>query len=201
MRDSPVVKNKLGIRFRIKCQDIVRVLLLWSGLVTIAGETHHIGNSINVIPQTNSNSHHQHSNNQHYLAACGTIASNNHTKIILKNPHHPEPTYVRAICETVIERSNESIRALNISFNQLDLYRSNYDGTCMHDRFGVYTDLNAAITPILCGNQTGKSLTIPFEPPHTSLIVSITTSDLDHDRIWDLRIEQLPNNVVRSMIK
>lgn len=121
--------------------------------------------------------------------ACGTIASNL-TNILVKNPHHPEPTYVKAICETVVERSNPSIKKLSIKFKQFELYRPNFDGTCLHDRFGVYNDLNVAVTPIICGNYTGKSLSVPFISPHTSLIVSITTSDLDHDRFWVLEIEQ-----------
>lgn len=134
---------------------------------------------------------HTKSSPQHFHAFCGTIVSKNHTKIILKNPHYPEPTYVKAICEMVIERANQAIHKLDITFKQLELYRSSFDGDCIHDRFGVYTDLNAAVTPTLCGNQTGKSISIPFEAPHTSLVVSITTSDLDHDRIWHLEIEQI----------
>lgn len=126
---------------------------------------------------------------QHKLVDCGTIASN-HTRLIVKNPHHPEPTFVKAICETVIERSHPRVDKLTIKFKQLELYRPNYDGSCMHDRFAVYTDLNIAVTPVICGNQTGKIVTIPFRPPQTSLIVSITTSDLDHDRAWVLEIEQ-----------
>lgn len=129
------------------------------------------------------------SNGQHKLIGCGTIASN-HTHFIVKNPHHPEPTYVKAICETVIERSLPTVNKLTIKFKQLELYRPNYDGACLHDRFAVYTDLNVAVTPIMCGNQTGNSVTVPFTPPQTSLIVSITTSDLDHDRAWVLEIEQ-----------
>lgn len=127
---------------------------------------------------------------KHRHIACGTIASN-HTHLIIKNPHYPEPTYAKAICETVVERSNGlTVDRLNIKFKQLELYRPNYDGTCLHDRFAVYTDLNVALTPVLCGNQTGQTLSIPFLPPLTSLIISITTSDLDHDRAWVLEIEQ-----------
>jgi hypothetical protein len=127
---------------------------------------------------------------KHRHVACGTIASN-HTHLIIKNPHYPKPTYVKAICETVIERSSEvTVDRLDIRFKQLELYRPNYDGTCLHDRFAVYTDLNVAVSPILCGNQTGQTISIPFLPPLTSLIISITTSDLDHDRAWLLEIEQ-----------
>lgn len=126
----------------------------------------------------------------HKHIVCGTIASN-HTHLLIKNPHYPEPTYIKAICETVIERSSEtSVDRLNIKFKQLELYRPSYDGTCLHDRFAVYTDLNVAVSPILCGNQTGQSISIPFLPPLTNLIISITTSDLDHDRAWLLEIEQ-----------
>lgn len=130
---------------------------------------------------------------KHRHIACGTIASN-HTHLIIKNPHYPEPTYAKAICETVIERSSKiTVDRLNIKFKQLELYRPNYDGTCLHDRFAVYTDLNVAVTPVLCGNQTGQMLSIPFLAPLTSLIISITTSDLDHDRAWVLEIEQQAN--------
>lgn len=125
----------------------------------------------------------------HKHIACGTISSN-YTHVIVKNPHHPEPTYVRAICETVVERSSMSINKLTIKFKELELYRPNYDGSCMHDRFAVYTDLNIPVIPSMCGNLTGQSVSIPFAPSQTSLIVSITTSDLDHDRSWVLEIEQ-----------
>ena len=127
---------------------------------------------------------------QQYQATCGSIVAKNHTQIVLKNPHHPDPTYVKAICEAVIERSNPSIKKLGVKFRQLELYRSNFDGSCVNDRFAIYTDLNAPLTPIICGNQTGQSVLVPFELPHASLIVSITTSDLNHDRIWHLDIEQ-----------
>lgn len=124
---------------------------------------------------------------QHF--ACGTIARNK-THISLKNPHHPEPTYVKAICEIVIERFDKSIKNINIKFKQFELYRPTYDGTCLHDRFAVYTDLNMAVTPIICGNHTGKNISIPFLPAQTSLIISVSTSDLDYDRSWVLDIEQ-----------
>lgn len=120
---------------------------------------------------------------------CGTIVTN-HSHIIIKNPHYPEPTYAKAICETVIERTRQTVTRLSIRFKQLELYRPNFDGSCLHDRFAVYTDLNVAISPVLCGNQTGQSLTVPFMPPLTSLVISVTTSDLDHDRAWVLEIEQ-----------
>lgn len=121
--------------------------------------------------------------------ACGTIAINT-TTLLVKNPNHPEPTFTKSICETVIERANLSVNKLKIKFKQLQLYRSTIDGECLHDRFAVYTDLNAPVTPVICGNQTGKSISIPFALPQTSLIVSITTSDLDHDRAWVIGIEQ-----------
>lgn len=141
------------------------------------------------IVQTRVQSFDDNTIGSHKVMECGTIASNV-THIILKNPHYPEPTYTRSICETVIERADPSIKKLNIKFNQLELYRSTFDGQCLHDRFAVYTDLNAAMTPVLCGNQTGKTITIPFSPTQTSLIVSITTSDLDHDRNWIVKMEQ-----------
>lgn len=129
------------------------------------------------------------SNARYQLIDCGTMGSN-HTHLIVKNPHHPEPTYVKAICETVIERSHPSVNKLTIKFKRLELYRPNYDGSCLQDRFAVYTDLNVAVSPVLCGNQTGKMVSVPFKAPQTSLIVSVTTSDLDHDRAWVLEIEQ-----------
>lgn len=121
--------------------------------------------------------------------SCGTTASNL-TSFVVKNPNYPQPTYIKAFCETVVERVDPNVSKLNIKFRQLELYRSNYDGTCLHDRFAVYTDLNLAVTPIICGNQTGKNITVPFMKHQTSLIVSIVTSDLDHDRLWVLEIEQ-----------
>lgn len=120
---------------------------------------------------------------------CGTISSNTST-ILLKNPHHPEPTYVKSICEVVIDRANPSISKLIVRFKHLELYRPNSDGICVHDRFAIYTDLDVAITPVICGNHSGESLSLPFELPLTSLIVSITTSDLDHDRLWVVEIKQ-----------
>lgn len=121
--------------------------------------------------------------------ACGTIATN-FTTILVRNPHHPEPTFTKSICETVIERLDPTINKLSIRFKQLELYRPTSDGQCIHDRFAIYTDLNAVVTPVICGNHTGEVITIPFLLPHTSLIVSVTTSDLDHDRFWAIEIEQ-----------
>lgn len=121
--------------------------------------------------------------------ACGTIVSNL-TSVYLQNPHHPRPTYSKLICELVIERADPSVSRLVVRFKHLDLYRSNMDGQCLHDRFGVFTDLNAPMTPILCGNQTGKSVSVPFLPAQGCLIVSVITSDLDHDRSWTIEIEQ-----------
>lgn len=121
--------------------------------------------------------------------ACGTIATNL-TSILVKNPHHPEPTYDKSICETVIERIDPSVNKLSIRFKQLELYRSTVDGECIQDRFAIYTDLNVPVTPVICGNQTGRTISIPFKPPHSSLIISVTTSDLDHDRSWAIEVEQ-----------
>lgn len=120
---------------------------------------------------------------------CGTFATNL-TNILVKNPHYPNPTYSKSICETVIERADPTISRLEINFKQLELYRPTSDGRCMHDRFAVYTDLNAPVSPVLCGNHTSTNLTVPFRGPIASLIVSITTSDLDHDRWWLVEIEQ-----------
>lgn len=141
-------------------------------------------------PETNENSIEFDNNREHHNhVPCGTFASNL-TRIVVKNPHHPEPTYTKAICETVIERANPMVKGLRINFRKLELYRPNYDGSCSHDRFGVYNDLNVAVHPIICGTQTGRNISVPFVSPQTSLIVSITTSDLDHDRHWILEIEQ-----------
>lgn len=141
------------------------------------------------IVQTQTNLMDDNTIESHKMMDCGTTASNT-TRVVLKNPNYPEPTYTGSVCETVIERVDPSIKKLKFIFKQLELYRPTVDGQCMHDRFAVYTDLNTALTPILCGNQTGRSFSIPFSPSLTSLIVSITTSDLDHDRNWILQIEQ-----------
>lgn len=125
---------------------------------------------------------------KHHHAPCGTIVTNA-THILVKNPNHPEPIYTKSICETVIERANPSVNKITVNFKQLELYRPMVDGTCLQDRFALFTDLNANISPILCGNHTGKTITIPF-PVQTSLIASITTSDLDHDRSWAIEIQQ-----------
>lgn len=141
------------------------------------------------IAQASTNQMDDNSIESHKMMDCGTTASNI-THVVLKNPNYPQPTYTRSICETVIERAGPSIKKLKLLFKQLELYRSTVDGQCMHDRFAVYTDLNTAMTPVLCGNQTGRTFSIPFSPSLTSLIVSITTSDLDHDRNWIVQIEQ-----------
>lgn len=125
----------------------------------------------------------------HKHVACGTVGTNI-THLAVKNPHHPDPTYSKTICETVVERASSSIIRLKINFKQLELYRPTTDGHCLHDKFAVYTDLNAPVTPIVCGNHTGKTISVPFLPSQTSLIISITTSDLDHDRNWHVEIEQ-----------
>lgn len=125
----------------------------------------------------------------HRHVDCGTIATNI-TKILVKNPNHPEPTFTKAICETVIERAHPAVTKLKVKFNQLEIYRPTADGQCLHDRFAIYTDLNAAVTPVLCGNQTGKTIWIPFVSPQASLIISVSTSDLDYDRLWSIEVEQ-----------
>lgn len=130
----------------------------------------------------------------HQHMACGSIATNI-TSVVLKNPQYPEPTYTKSICETVIERTDPSITKLTVKFKRLELYRSTIDGQCLHDRFAVYTDLNAPVTPVVCGNQTGKTISVPFFLPLTSLVVSITTSDLDHDRTWEVEIEQATDQI------
>lgn len=121
--------------------------------------------------------------------ACGTMV-NNATSILVTNPHHPEPTYVNTICETVIERANATVAKLRIGFKKLELYRPHSDGQCQHDRFAVYSDLNVPITPVLCGDLTGRTIEVPFPEPEMSLILSVTTSDLDHDRYWELVVDQ-----------
>lgn len=123
------------------------------------------------------------------LIPCGSTAVNM-TQIAVMNPQHPEAIYHRAICEAVIERIDPSINELSIRFKKLELYRPTYDGQCLQDRFAIYTDLNAIIGPVLCGNQTGRIISIPFVKQHTNLVVSVMTSDLDHDRTWHIEIEQ-----------
>lgn len=125
--------------------------------------------------------------------ACGTIVTNV-TNILVRNPHHPEPTFTKVICEIVIEKADRSVNKLDIKFKHLELYRPNMDGLCQHDKFAVYTDLNAPMSPILCGSQTGKMISVPFLPNQACLIVSIITSDLDHDRSWTIEIEQSVGN-------
>lgn len=119
---------------------------------------------------------------------CGTLSTNS-SKILVNNPNYPETIYTKTICETVIERSDPTIKRLIIRLKQLELYRPNFNGQCLQDRFAIYTDLNALLTPVMCGNNTGKTITILF-PLHTSVIISVTTSDLDHDRSWSIEIEQ-----------
>lgn len=120
---------------------------------------------------------------------CGTISSNTST-ILLKNPNHPEPTYAKSICEVVIERATPTISKLLVKFRQLELYRPNTDGQCLHDRFAIYTDLDVPVAPVICGNHNGGNLSLPFEKALATLIVSVTTSDLDHDRLWVIEIKQ-----------
>lgn len=125
----------------------------------------------------------------HRFVECGSIVVNL-TSIIINNPNYPEPTYTKSICETVIERANPSIKQLNIKFRQLELYRPTYDGVCIHDRFGVYTDLNNLINDHICGNHDGRTIIIPFPKNQHNLILSIMTSDIDHDRFWSIQVNQ-----------
>lgn len=121
--------------------------------------------------------------------ACGTIATNM-SVILVKNPQYPQPTYEKSVCETVVEKANPAIAKLVIKFRKLELYRPTTDGECIHDRFAIYTDLNAAVSSIICGNHSGETISVPFLASQTSLIVSITTSDLDHERVWEIEIGQ-----------
>lgn len=125
----------------------------------------------------------------HRTVDCGSIVSNM-SHILIKNPHHPEPTYTKSICETVIVRASPSVNQLSIKFRQFELYRSSYHGECLHDRFAIYSDLNELVAPTICGSHTGETLKVPFLSNRTSLILSITTSDLDHDRFWSIEITQ-----------
>lgn len=129
----------------------------------------------------------------HKHVNCGEIVSNS-THLLIRNPHHPEATYSKTICEIVIERAGAQVKQLKLTLKRLELYRPTLDGVCLHDRFAVFTDLNLALTPIMCGNLSGKVISIPFELPHTSLIVSIGTSDLDHDRFWTIEAEQVSHS-------
>lgn len=120
---------------------------------------------------------------------CGSIVTKI-PNILVNNPNYPEPTYTKSICETVIERFNSSISHLNVKFRQLELYRPTYEGDCLHDRFVIYTDTDVAMTPILCGIHNGETIQVPFAINQTNLILSIVTSDLDHDRFWSIEINQ-----------
>lgn len=131
----------------------------------------------------------QNSIENHQLVDCGSIVSNI-TNVLVNNPQHPEPTYTGSICETVIERASSSVDQLSIKFRQLELYRPSYDGECLHDRFAIYTALNVAVTPVICGIHNGETIRVPFGMNQTSLILSIITSDLDHDRLWSIEVSQ-----------
>lgn len=122
-------------------------------------------------------------------ADCGTIISDV-TSLVIKNPQYPEPIYTRSICEIVIERSNSSITKLAIKLKKLELFMPTMDGECHQDRFAVYTDLNVAVTPVLCGNHTGETMSVAFAPKQTSLVLSIITSETDHDRFWVIEVDQ-----------
>lgn len=157
------------------------------GLITSAADQNLERNSSNV---TISSSQNQIGKADGFRrVACGSSATNL-THVAVKNPQYPEAIYTKAICEAIIERVDPSIHELNIKFKQLELYRPTFDGQCLHDRFAIYTDLNAIVGPVLCGNQTGRSISIPFVKQHSNLIVSVMTSDLDHDRTWHIEIEQ-----------
>lgn len=121
---------------------------------------------------------------------CGTF-STNAIRFSLKNPQHPEPNYGKVICETVIEHSSSKIKTLKLHLKQLNLYRSMASGECHHDKFAVFTDLNHAVSPVMCGNKTGETIMIPFDSSRKYLILSVITSNLDHDRQWVIEAEQL----------
>lgn len=159
----------------------------------IQSVNHPMPRPINAPAQSNSAQVFDNSIKSQRHIACGTIVTNV-TSILVHNPHHPEPTFTKVICEIVVEKADRSVNKLNIRFKHLELYRANMDGQCLHDKFAVYTDLNAPMSPILCGSQTGKTLSIPFLPNQGCLIVSIITSDLDHDRSWSIEIEQSIGN-------
>lgn len=186
-KNVPVARQKFVRIFFPVCSIATLIVMVQiEQIASISNDLQQVNNNYNdnSIDQQTSSSYPMHKH-----IACGTISSN-YTHVVVKNPHHPEPTYVRAICETVVERSSMSVSKLTINFKELELYRPNYDGSCIHDRFAVYTDLNIPVIPNMCGNLTGQTVSIPFAPSQTSLIVSITTSDLDHDRSWVLEIEQ-----------
>lgn len=124
----------------------------------------------------------------HRYVDCGSIVVNL-TSILITNPNYPNPTYTKSICETVVERANPSIKEMNIKFRQFELYRPNYEGACIHDRFGIYTDLNTLIGNAICGDRSGETIKVPFNNNH-SLILSIMTSDIDHDRFWSIQVSQ-----------
>lgn len=150
----------------------------------IANDGSSMGGSPNSIEQ------HSIANTNWQQIPCGTISTNS-TNMLVKNPHYPEATYTKVICETVIERANPSITKLNINLKQLELYRPTSEGKCTHDRFAIYTDLNVPVSEVLCGNHDGKTLSVPFHPNQHNLILSVSTSELDHDRFWLIELEQV----------
>lgn len=171
--------------------NVKRLILLLILLVVTACPAQCSSNALENSDSSLENSIEKEPTQQVYKhIACGTMV-NNATSILITNPHHPEPTYVNTVCETVIERANATITKLRIQFRKLELYRPHSDGKCQHDRFAVYSDLNAALTPVLCGDLTGKTVEVPFSKPDMSLIISVSTSDLDHDRYWELAVDQL----------
>lgn len=121
---------------------------------------------------------------------CGTL-STNAIKFTISNPDAPEPTYGRLICEIVVQHSRPNVSKLSLKLRQMLLYRPTMDGQCLQDKFAVFTDLNRAVTPIMCGNKTGETIIVPFDASLEHLIVSIITSDLDHDRNWFIEVEQV----------
>lgn len=120
---------------------------------------------------------------------CGSM-STKEARFTLINPEHPDSTYGKLICETVVEHSNPKVTKLSLKLRKLQLYRPTMDGDCLQDKFAVFTDLNRAVTPVICGNRTGDTIVVPFQESQKNLIVSIMTSDLDHDRYWIIDVEQ-----------
>ena len=176
------------LQSNLKWFRVVSLLALhWMSMVFCLGNTNQILKKTNDITLPLTSSIQDNTIATHRDVGCGTIVSNV-THVLFKNAQHPEPTYTKAICEIVIQRANPSISKLSLNFKRLELYRAKSDGQCVHDRFAVFTDLNSPVSPIICGNYSNKTLTIPFNPQ--SLIVSVTTSDLDHDRWWTVEIKQ-----------
>lgn len=124
---------------------------------------------------------------------CGSIISKEQgslgSTIYLQNDAYPKPVKKVAICEIVIERSSSNVNQLMIEFDKLELYKPTVMGECLHDHFRVYNDLNAPLSPKLCGNNTEQHLYLDFK--EKNLILSIKTSALGYSRYWSLRVTQL----------